>query len=162
MSIKWDELFVFIVSPWELMLRGSLMYWFIFILLRMAGRRDFGSVGSADILVVVLIADAAQNAMSAQYNSVAEGMVLVGTLVLWSVAVDRACYFWPAVDRLFEPGRVCLVKDGVLQRRGMRREYVTRDELMSELRQQGIGDLREVHRAYMESEGSISVLKVKG
>ncbi len=161
MSIQWDELFVFFVSPWELMLRGSLMYWFIFILLRLAGRRDFGSIGSADVLLIVLIADAAQNAMSAEYESVAEGMVLVGTLILWSVIVDRASYFFPPVNRLLEPGRVCLIKDGVMQLRGMRREYVTRTELMSELRQQGIEDLSEVRRAYMEFQGNISVIKFK-
>ena len=161
MNIQWDELFIFGVSPWELVVRGSLMYWFIFILLRLAGRRDFGSVGSADVLLVVLIADAAQNAMAAEYKSVAEGMVLVGTLIFWSVAVDRVSYFCPVIDRLLDPGRVCLVKDGVMQRRGMRREYVTRDELMSELRQQGIEDLNEVRRAYMESQGEISILKFK-
>jgi uncharacterized membrane protein YcaP (DUF421 family) len=161
MSIQWNELFVFGVSPWELFMRGSLMYWFIFILLRLAGRRDFGSIGSADVLLVVLIADAAQNAMSAEYKSVAEGMVLVGTLILWSVILDRVSYFWPAVDRMLDPGRVCLIKDGIMQRRGMRREYVTRDELMSELRQHGVEDLSEVRRAYMESQGEISVLKVK-
>lgn len=162
MDVQWDELFAFGVSPWELMLRGSLMYWFIFILLRLAGRRDFGSVGSADVLLVVLIADAAQNAMAAEYKSVGEGMVLVGTLILWSVAVDRATYAWPALERLVEPGRVCLVRDGVIQRKGMRREYVTHAELMSELRQQGIKDLSEVHRAYMESQGNISILKMEG
>ena len=161
MDVQWSELFVFGVSPWELVIRGSLVYWFIFILLRLAGRRDFGAVGSADVLLVVLIADAAQNAMSAQYESVAEGMVLVGTLILWSVAVDRVGYFWPAFERLLDPGRVCLVKDGVMQRRGMRREYVTPDEVMSELRQQGVDDLRLVRRAYMESQGEISVLKSK-
>lgn len=161
MDVRWSELFAFGVSPWELVIRGSLVYWFIFILLRLAGRRDFGTVGSADVLLVVLIADAAQNAMSAQYESVAEGMVLVGTLILWSVTVDRVGYFWPAFEHLLDPGRVCLVKDGVMQRRGMRREYVTPEELMSELRQQGIDDLRQVRRAYMESQGEISVLKAK-
>lgn len=161
MGLQWSELFIFTISPWELVVRGSLMYWFIFILLRLAGRRDLGSVGAADVLLVVLIADAAQNAMSAEYKTVAEGMVLVGTLVLWSVAIDRACYFFPSVSRLFEPGRICLIKDGILQRRGMRREYITREELMSELRLAGIADLSEVHRAYIESTGNISFLKVK-
>ncbi|HEY9279614.1 MAG TPA: YetF domain-containing protein [Eoetvoesiella sp.] len=159
MSIQWDELFGFTISPWELIIRGSLMYWFIFVLLRLAGRRDIGSFGSADVLVLVLIADAAQNAMAAQYNSISEGMVLVGTLVGWSVIVDRVCYFVPAVNNLIEPERVCLIKDGVMLRRGMRREYITRKELMGELRLQGITDIRNVRRAYMESTGDISVLR---
>ncbi len=161
MGVDWPGLFEFGVSPWELIVRGTLMYWFIFILLRMAGRRDFGSIGSADVLLLVLISDAAQNAMSAEYKTVAEGFVLVGSLIFWSVLIDRVCYFWPAANKLLEPGRICLVKDGVLQRRGMRREYITRDELMAELRAQGIDSLDDVRRAYMESTGHISVLKAK-
>lgn len=161
MGVQWGELFTFVVSPWELVLRGTAMYWFIFIALRIAGRRDLGSFGSADVLLVVLIADAAQNAMSAEYKSVAEGMVLVGTLVLWSIVIDRVCYFSPAIARLFDPSRICLIKDGVLQRRGMRREYITREELMSELRQAGITDPQDVYRAYIESTGAISIVPRK-
>lgn len=158
MSVQWSELFTFFVSPWELVLRGTVMYWFIFLALRVAGRRDLDPLGSADVLLVVLIADAAQNAMSAEYKSVAEGMVLVGTLVLWGVVIDRACYFFPPVARLFQPNRICLIKDGVLQRRGMRREYITQEELMSELRQAGILDPNDVYRAYIEPTGAISVI----
>ena len=160
MDINWGELFVFNISPWELALRGSAVYWFIFLLLRLGGRRDLGSFGSADVLLVVLIADAAQNAMSAEYKSLAEGMVLVSTLIFWSVVIDRACYFFPALERLLEPGRICLVKDGVMQRREMRREYITPNELMSELHNNGIADVQQVRRAYMDSTGNISVIRI--
>ncbi len=162
MHIDWVGMFGFSMSPWELVLRGSIMYWLIFMLLRLGGRRDLGSFGAADVLLVVLIADAAQNAMAAQYNSVSEGAVLVGTLVFWSVMFDRVAYYFPATRPFFEPRRVLLVKDGQMQRRGMRREYVSKDELMEELRLKGIDDLAMVRRAYMESTGSISVLKMKG
>ena len=72
--------FQFQVSPWELILRGTLIYWFLFLLFRFFLRRDAGSLGLADILVVVLVADAAQNGMSGEYKSVGEAMVLVGTI----------------------------------------------------------------------------------
>lgn len=71
----------FDVSPGELLLRGSLMYWLLFLLFRFVLRRDTGSIAIADILLLVLIADASQNAMAGGYNTVAEGAVLVGTLV---------------------------------------------------------------------------------
>lgn len=58
---NWSEMFALSVPPLEIVIRGSLMYWFILILLRVAGRRDIGSLGVADMLVLVLIADAAQN-----------------------------------------------------------------------------------------------------
>jgi len=158
MDIDWHELFRFGVSPLEIVVRGTLIFWFIFILLRIAGRRDFGSLGSADVLLLVLIADAAQNGMAGDYTSVAEGAVLVATLVFWSVAIDVACYAVPQTSQWLKPDRVCLVKDGVIQRQGMRREYVTEEELMSELRLKGVEDLAHVRRAYIESNGNISVL----
>lgn len=159
MDMDWGSLFELGIPPLEIVVRGTLVYWFIFLLLRMAGRRDLGSIGISGILLLVLIADAAQNAMADDYKSVGEGMILISTLVFWSVFVDRVSYFVPASRPLLSPHRVCLVKDGMMQRRGMRKEYMTEDELMAELRLQGIDDLAEVRRAYIEEAGDVSVLR---
>lgn len=159
MDVQWDELFRFSVAPLELIIRGTLMYWFIFVALRIAGRRDLGSLGISSILLLVLIADAASNGMSANYDSVAEGMVLVATLFSWSVFVDRVSFFFPATRPLLAPDRLCLIRDGVLQRRAMRQEYITEAELMAELRLQGVNKLSEVRRAYIEETGEVSVQK---
>lgn len=158
MQTDWGSLFELTLSPWELIVRGTITYWFIFLLLRLAGRRDFESVGMANILLLVMIADAAQNGMAGDYETITEGMILIATLVFWSVFVDRLCYFVPAARVVLEASRLCLVKDGQIQRRGMRREYITEDELMAELRKNGIDDVRKVRRAYMEEAGDISVL----
>ncbi len=159
MDVEWSSLFELTMPPLEIVVRGTLVYWFIFLLLRMAGRRDLGSMGISGILLLVLIADAAQNAMAAEYKSVGEGMILIATLVFWSVVVDRVSYFVPASRPLLAPQRICLIKDGVMQRRGMRKEYVTEDELMAELRLQGIDDIAQVRRAYIEEAGEVSVLR---
>ncbi|MFY3005389.1 DUF421 domain-containing protein, partial [Achromobacter xylosoxidans] len=100
MSPDWSEMFTFSISPLEIIIRGSIVYWFIFVLLRVAGRRDIGSFGVADMLVLVLIADAAQNAMAGEYKSIVDGLVLVSTIVGWTVIVDRAGYFFKPVGRL--------------------------------------------------------------
>ncbi len=158
MDVEWSSLFELTIPPLEIIVRGTLVYWFIFVLLRIAGRRDLGSIGISSILLLVLIADAAQNAMAADYKSVSEGMILITTLVFWSVLVDRISYFIPASRPLLAPDRICLVKNGVMQKRGMRKEHVTEDELMSELRLKGIDDIAKVRRAYIEEAGDISVL----
>ena len=91
--MDWAWLVDFKVPAWELILRGSAMYWLLFLFFRLVLRRDVGAVGVADVLLVVLIADASQNAMTGGYNSVAEGAVLVSTLIAWnrvSDAVERA------------------------------------------------------------------------
>lgn len=161
MDIQWENIIKFSMSPVEIMIRGTMTYWFIFILLRLAGRRDVGSLGMADLLVVVLIADAAQNAMAGEYKSVPDGMVLIATIVFWSVFIDRLAYICPAVRPFLIPQKLCLVKDGQVQRRAMRRESITADDLQSELRQKGIEDVSQVRRAYLEPDGSISVIKRK-
>ena len=159
MTPDWSAMFTFSISPLEIFIRGSIVYWFIFVLLRIAGRRDIGSFGVADMLVLVLIADAAQNAMAGEYKSIVDGLVLVSTIVGWTVLVDRVGYFFKPVGRLLASDKVCLVHDGVLAKRNLRREYITEEELMSELRLKGIESLAQVHRAYMESDGNVSVLK---
>ena len=75
----------FKVPAWELILRGSALYWLLFLIFRVVLRRDVGAVGIADVLFVVLVADASQNAMTGGYTSVAEGAVLVAMLIRWSL-----------------------------------------------------------------------------
>jgi uncharacterized membrane protein YcaP (DUF421 family) len=79
--MDWDTYFGIAVNPLELVIRGTLVYWFLFLVFRFVLRRDAGSIGIADLLLLVLVADASQNAMSASYTTVAEGAVLVGTII---------------------------------------------------------------------------------
>ncbi|MGC4080023.1 MAG: DUF421 domain-containing protein [Rubrivivax sp.] len=155
------ELWRFGVSPWELVLRGTLMYWFLFLLFRFALRRDAGSIGIADILLLVLVADASQNAMAGGYEGVGEGMVLVATIAGWSALLDWAGYRFPLMRRLVEPPAVVLVRHGKLVARNLRRELITVPELMSRLRENGIEKLAEVKYARIESDGDISVIRMQ-
>jgi uncharacterized membrane protein YcaP (DUF421 family) len=153
------NLLAFHTSPLELIVRGSAMYWFLLLIFRFVLRRDPGSLGVADILFVVIVADAAQNGMSGSYDTLAEGFVLVGTLAGWNYLLDWAGYRWPAIHKLTEPPPLVLVKNGVVQRRNLRREFITTDDLQSELRQAGISDIRLVRLATMEGDGTFSVVR---
>jgi uncharacterized membrane protein YcaP (DUF421 family) len=153
------SMFELTVHPMELVARGTVMYWFLFALLRFLLRRDTGSIGIADILLLVLLADAAQNAMSGGYQSVSDGMILVATLVGWNWLIDKAAYHFPAVRRVLEAQPLPLVRGGKLMRRNLRHEMITVDELMAKLREQGIERLDQVKVAVMESDGEISVIK---
>ena len=75
--MSWDTYFKIAVSPAELIIRGTLVYLFLFLVFRFVLRRDAGAVGIADLLILVLVADASQNAMSGGYTTVAEGAILV-------------------------------------------------------------------------------------
>lgn len=152
------HLFAIHTSPWELIVRGSVVYWFLLLVFRFILRRDAGALGIADLLFVVIVADASQNGMSGSYDTVSEAIVLVGTLVAWNYALDWAGARWKAIRRLTEPTPLLLVDHGRIVARNLRKEFLTRDDLDSELRHAGIDDLAKVRKAYLEGDGKFSVL----
>lgn len=157
--MDWAALFAFDVSPLELVLRGSLVYWFLFLVFRFVMRRDLGAPSTADVLLIVLVADASQNAMTGRSTSVGEGLVLVSTLFAWNWLIDIASYRSAWVARFTEPPALLLVRRGRIIARNLRREHLTRDELMSHLREAGVASLDEVECAYLESDGQFSVIR---
>ena len=158
LQVDWESVFVPSLSILEIVLRGSLVYLFLFVMLRLL-RRGAGAIGISDLLVVVLIADAAQNAMGSEYKSVTEGIVLVLTIVGWDYLLDWLGFRVPALRRLLRPAALILIKDGKMQKRNMRKEMITEEELIGELREQGVDDVEEVKLSFMESDGHISVVK---
>jgi uncharacterized membrane protein YcaP (DUF421 family) len=115
-----------------------------------------------DLLLMVLIADAAQNAMASDYRSITEGVVLCATLIVWNYLLDWLAYHSRLVQRLLEPSPLPVIRQGVIQRKNLRQEFITEDELRGQLREQGIVDLAEVEMACIESDGGVSVIKRDG
>ena len=159
LSADITQLMHFTVPPLELFLRGTIMFWFLFLIFRLVLRRDIGSASVTDFLFVVILGDAAQNAMIGEGTSVSDGMVLVSTLVLWNYAIDALSYRYPYIDRLVSARKLCLVRDGKLQRRNLRREFITVDEVHEKIREAGLERLDQVRLMYMESDGEISIIK---
>lgn len=147
------------MSPVEIVVRGTAVYWLLFLIFRFILRRDIGSVTVADVLVLILIADASQNAMAGEYRTVSEGALLIATIVGWNYALDWASFHSPWLSRLASPPPLLLVRHGRVLKRNLQQELLTTDELMSKLRSQGVDDVSKVRKAYMESDGTISVLK---
>lgn len=160
--MNWPDLFGVTVSPVEIVIRGSAVFWFLFGIFRLVLRREIGAVGIADVLVIVLIADASQNAMAGEYRSITDGFVLVGTIVFWNALLDWAAYKSPRLARFVEPPPLVLVNHGRMHRGNLRREFIAPEELMGKLREKGVDDLAQVKRAVMESNGEVSVIRFDG
>jgi uncharacterized membrane protein YcaP (DUF421 family) len=160
-DVDWQHLFAIERSLAELFVRGTVMYWFLFLLFRFVLHRDIGALGISDVLLVVLIADASQNAMDDGYRSVTEGIALVATLAFWNYLINWLSFRSKGFARFAEPRPLLLVRDGRLLEGNLRREMLTRDELMAQLREQSIERLDEVRWAYMESDGRISVRRIE-
>jgi uncharacterized membrane protein YcaP (DUF421 family) len=126
-------------------------------------RRQAGTVGIADLLVIVVIADAAQNGMAGDSRSITEALILITTIVLWDWFFDWLGFssrFW---GRILEPQPLLLIENGRIIRKHLDQELIKEEDLLSQLREQGISEIGSVRKCFLESNGHFSVLtEVKG
>jgi uncharacterized membrane protein YcaP (DUF421 family) len=157
-QVNWHSVFVPDTPLLEIFVRGTIVYLALFLLLRLVLKRQSGTIGVTDLLVVVLIADAAQNAMADDYKSIPDGLLLVGTIVFWSYALDWLGARFPWLGRFIHPPPLELIRDGKINWRNLRKELISLDELKSQLREQGVENIAQVKDAHMEGDGRISVV----
>jgi len=141
----------------EVVIRGTIMYLGMFALLRVF-RRQAGSVGIADLLVIVVIADAAQNGMAGDSRSITEALILIATIVLWDWFFDWLGFRSPFWERILQPPPLLMIDDGKVITKHLDQEFIKEAELLSQLREQGIGEISRVKKCYLESNGHFSVL----
>ena len=154
-----SDLFSLTVPPTELIVRGTLIYLGLVFCFRYLLRRDIGSMSTPDLLFVVLLADAAQNAMAGEYKSVADGAVLLGTLIFWNVVLDWLAYRSVRFRRIIDPPPVPLIKNGRWIRANLKHEWITTEEVEAKLREHGIESVAEVRAAFLEPDGELGIIK---
>lgn len=123
------------------------------------GAAQAGHFGPADLLVIVLIADAAQNGLGKDYSSVTEGLALVLTIVAWEYLLDWIAWRFPSTRPYLTPPSLTLIRDGRVLPQNLRKEMITEDELKSQLREQNVDDYGDIKLATLEGDGRLSVLK---
>jgi uncharacterized membrane protein YcaP (DUF421 family) len=143
---------------WEIILRTAVVYVVVLVLLRTAGKRELGQMSPVDLVVILVIANAVQNAMTGGDNSLIGGVIAATTLVAVNTAFSRVGHRVPYLKHLFESQPTPLVEGGKLIKRNLERENVEEDELMMAVREHGLEDLAGVEGAYLERDGSISII----
>jgi uncharacterized membrane protein YcaP (DUF421 family) len=100
--------------------------------------------------------------MAGGYETISDGMLLIGTIVFWNLAVDWLAYRSPWFRRLAQPSALLLIDHGRILRHNLRLEMMTEDDLLAKLRDKGLERPEQVKRAYMESDGAFTVIKRGG
>ena len=154
----WGSVFSPDGSLVESFLRGTVVYFAVLLLFRLILRRQTGGMGLTDVLLVVRASECVSPALSAETRSVPNGVAALAALLFWSFALDWATDRWPRLGRLLEPQPVELVRDGVKKADALHAQHVTDDELMSQLRLNGVDDLSRVKVATLEPGGDLSVV----
>lgn len=142
----------------DIVLRSLAVYVAVVLGLRLVGKRQLGQMTLPDLVVVLLIANAVQNAMVGPDVSLGGGLVSAATLLVANVVVSRLRLASPAFGRLVEGSPTLLIHDGAYVEDHLRREGIAREEVESILREHGIADVTSVRVAYLEPDGAISVV----
>ncbi|HET7453865.1 MAG TPA: YetF domain-containing protein, partial [Thermoanaerobaculia bacterium] len=145
--------------PLEILARCALVYVVVLVGLRLSGKREIGQMTPFDLVLILLIANAVQNAMIGNDNSLAGGLIAAAALLALNFTVGRAARRWLPLGRLLKGHATVLINRGVVIDEHLKREGISRDELTTALREHGVGSLDDVRLAVLEVDGSISVLK---
>jgi uncharacterized membrane protein YcaP (DUF421 family) len=146
-------------SLWEIALRTVLIYLFVLAGLRLAGKREVGQMTPFDLVLLLLLANAVQNAMTGPDTSVTGGLVAAGTLLLLNTGVTRLLWNHKKVRRWVEGTPTVLILKGKIIHENLEKEKVTLESLHQALREHGVSTTKEVGIAVLEIDGSVSVLK---
>jgi uncharacterized membrane protein YcaP (DUF421 family) len=146
---------------WELILRAVVVYFFLIVLLRITGKRQVGQLAPFDLVLLLVLSNAVQNAMNAGDNSLIGGLMSAATLVGLNFLVGYATFKSKRLEGLIEGQPQVLIHNGKLYEKVMASAQLTHHELDAALRQNGCTTIGEVRYAVLENNGSITVLQKK-
>ena len=148
------------VNGLSIVARTLLVYLALLAGLRLAGKRELGQMTPFDLVVILLIANAVQNAMVGPDTSVTGGLIAAGVLVSVNYGVALARERLPWLRRAVEGTPTLLINDGKFVPEHLRREGLEEDEVLMAIREHGVSDVKDVRIAVLETDGSISIVPV--
>jgi uncharacterized membrane protein YcaP (DUF421 family) len=158
LGIFLNDLFIPGTSIAEKIIRPVAVYLFLVLILRVGGRRELGQLNAFDLVVLLTLANAVQNAIIGEDNSLIGGFIGGATLVLLNLGVIRYLYRHPELDRKIEGEPVTLVKDGRVLRPQLEQELITEEELLAAIHRQGVDRFEACAEVILETSGVITVL----
>ncbi|HVQ15414.1 MAG TPA: YetF domain-containing protein [Vicinamibacterales bacterium] len=150
------------VPIWELVLRSTVVYAFLIVLLRLTGKRQIGQLAPFDLVLLLVLSNAVQNSMNGGDNSLVGGLVSAATLVTLNYAIGYATFRSKRLEALIEGRPQVIIHNGRVFEDVRRHAKLTHHELTAALRRAGCSCPEEVQSAILENNGSISVVMRAG
>ncbi len=143
----------------HLVVRATLVYFAILLLLRISGKRQVGQMSATEFVTIMLLSNSVQNSMNGGDNSLTGGIVLATVLVALTWIISELSFRYRMVRNVCEGVPTLLIHKGALLENNLHKERITKSDVVTMLRKQGIHSFHEVHVAVLESDGSLSVTK---
>src|SRR2546422_7473989 len=149
------------ISPLEKVLRPLVVYLFLLVAFRIAGKRELGQITPFDLVVLLTISNVLQNAMIGSDNSLSGGLIGALTLFTANGLLSRLAFRYPLIARLIEEKPTLLIENGRVLNRNLEREVMTMEELERAIRKHDldpVADLPRIKRALLEADGSVTIV----
>ena len=143
----------------DIVFRGVVVFVFLYVLMRVIGRRELSSLEPFDLILLVVLGDAVQQGLTQDDYSLTGAILAIGTIAVLQLGVSFANFRFPKLRPLLDGVPIVVVEHGKPIDKNMRRERVTMDDLLQAARQQNIGSLADIDWAVMETSGAISFIK---
>jgi uncharacterized membrane protein YcaP (DUF421 family) len=150
------------ISAWSVVLRTVIVYVAVLLGFRLAGKREMGQMTPFDLVVILLVANAVQNAMVGPDTSVPAGLIAAGVLFGGNYALAAVRERVPWLRTAIEGAPTLLIRNGAFVKENLRREEIDNNDVLMAMREHGIGDVKEVATAVLETDGSISIVPKSG
>ena len=143
----------------DIVFRGIAVYFFIYLLTRVIGRRELGSLAPFDLILLIILGDSVQQGLTQDDYSITGAAIAVGTIAALQVATSYVSFRVPKLRSVLEGEPIVIVEDGKPIERNMKRERLALEEVMEEARLQQIDSLDQIQWAVLEASGNISFIK---
>ena len=143
----------------DIVVRATVMYLIVYVLLRMLGKRELGQMTPFEFILLVVMGDLIQQGITQTDFSITAATLAIATFAFWGLVLSWMSYLWPQAERVLEGEPRVLICNGELLERNLRRDRMTRREIESEMRLAGIASVRDVGWALLEPNGKISFIK---
>jgi len=138
--------------------KTTIIYFFLVMGLRLLGKRQLGQMNIYDLVLIIVLANAVQNAMVGSDNSLVGGLLAAVTLLVLSRIFALVIHSNSKIEQVMVGGPLIIVQNGEMLTNSMRRESVTQDQLMAAMREHGVTEMKEVRLAVLEVDGAISIV----
>ncbi|HWQ22177.1 MAG TPA: YetF domain-containing protein [Clostridia bacterium] len=155
---------MFTLTPdlWQVALRTAIVYVLVLAGLRVAGKREMGELASFDFVMILLLANAVQNAMTGPNTTVMGGIVAAATLLVINYGVSALVHRYPRLRRIILGQRTTLIEQGIPQLDTLEREHIDEEEIMTAAREHDIQKLSDIRTAWLEVDGNITFQTMNG
>jgi uncharacterized membrane protein YcaP (DUF421 family) len=146
----------------DIVARGVVIFFFLYVLMRVIGRRELSTLEPFDLILLVVLGDAVQQGLTQDDYSLTGAFLAIGTIAMLQMGTSYMNFRFPRLRPFLDGEPIVIVQDGKPIEKNLRRERVTTEDIASAAREQNVAHIEDIQWAVMETSGKITFIKKSG